>query len=210
MPDLQDETREIIARYLSSLPAQTGKKLSAIARELGMAASTLTNPVNRPEEVKSLTSMTTLLRVSRHTGVPLPTDLMGSTVPSGFREEEARAYTPGDAGNARLDKLIKEFKAGRAGIVEPWTLNTSALRDFGYLPGDIVILDQNLQPFEGDIVAIQWIDKPSKKTLTLWRKYRKPYYIASSSEDPISLPIDERHADAVGVVIATFRGRPVT
>jgi hypothetical protein len=107
---------------------------------------------------------------------------------------------------ADLVATVESF--AMASRAEPWLLRTKLLRDFGYLPGDIVMLDRGiLRPFPNDLVQIELIDRVHRTSISLFRCYRPPYFVASLNDDDEALPIDERLADVRGVVIATFRAR---
>jgi transcriptional regulator with XRE-family HTH domain len=72
--------------------------------------------------------------------------------PSGLAEPEALAYAASTKGS-NLDRAIAAFIGGL--VAEAWQLRTRALELAGYLPGDIVVVDRNLEPRPGDVVVAQ-------------------------------------------------------
>jgi transcriptional regulator with XRE-family HTH domain len=202
MNGVEAEAQRVIRDWLLLVREKTGWSLSKIATEAGVARSTVANAVNDPN-YSSVMSMATITRISRAANVPPPPLLTDPR--TGFGEPEATPYA---VGLSPLDTMISAFIGGRSSLV-PWELKTSALTLAGYMPGDIVILDMNGTPANGDVVCAQVYDFDASEAKTIWRRYQAPYLIAASAGPEFQLPVraDDRSAAIKGVVVISFRPR---
>ena len=98
----------------------------------------------------------------------------------------------------------------RAGgnAIDAWTLQSAALDLAGYLPGDILMVDLNADPEDGDIVCAQSYDRLGRAE-TIFRRFQKPFLTALSTQSNSFRPliVDEDRVVIRGVVIATLRPR---
>jgi len=90
--------------------------------------------------------------------------------------------------------------------VDPWVMKSRALEHAGYLPGDILIVDLNAKPQDGDAVCAQIYDR-NGKTETAFRIYEYPFLIAASADPDLRRPVlvDNERASIRGVVMASIR-----
>lgn len=204
-------TARLHREWLKRLPGQTGKSLTRIADEIGIARSTLTRPLKAGDEGTSTLHARTIERVISHTGVPAPSLPAPPRNPplygNGVLREDAIAYEPqGDALAAAVRAII-----GTRNAADPWTLKTRSLELLGYLPGDIVIVDLGLKPEVGDLVCAQInIDFNRGTADTVMRVYDRvgPMHVLAAATMDSTLrkliPIDDRVA-VKGVVIGMVR-----
>jgi len=156
--------------WLKSLPELTGKPLSRIADELGIARTTLTKKAKAKHANGTLNAATidkivNFHRVAGPGGHPTPIG-----VPARSFAEDAAPYEA-QSGNSSLERALVSLIAGRKGI-DPWTLKTRALEGAGFLPGDIVLVDLNASPRPGEAVCAQVYDWAKMKAETVMRVYQ--------------------------------------
>ncbi len=121
--------------------------------------------------------------------------------PAGLAEPEALAYSVSARGGD-LDRAIAAFIGGI--VADAWQLRTRAIELAGYLPGDIVVVDRNLEPRPGDVVVAQTEAARPRDVTTIWRIYAPPVLMPASAERSL-LPTPLSGAIPMGVVIALFR-----
>lgn len=180
-----EETARAHRAWLQSLPGLTGKSLTKLAEEIGLARSTLTRPLKSTDPGTSTLHARTIDKVVKHFRVPapaVPADTSGPR-PQSFGEDAA-PYRPEDADP--LADAVSALTKGRNGI-DPWKLTTRALELAGYLPGDIVLVDLNATPQPGDAVCAQVYDWGRMQAETLMRIYERAApvdLLVSKSLDP--------------------------
>jgi AraC-like DNA-binding protein len=198
----QETIRARQLAWLREVERATGKSLSRIAAEAGVSSNLLTRFVSAD---KGTLSPVTVLAVSRSTGLLTP-DEMPEDI-EGF--EEGRRLEP-----RALEQRSKPVAAAIALLVgdnpdaAPWLLNTRALEDVGYLPGDVVVVDAHVKPADGDAVCAQIYSRGSAETV--FRLYVPPYYLVAASSDPRlrePLMVDGKRVAVYGTIIASFRMR---
>lgn len=158
--------------WLKNLPAQTGKSLSALAKEIKVAPSTFYRPLQEGDNGTSTLNAVTIAKVVDHTGVAPPSEL---GAPSAGRRargfgEEAVPYTvmPADPLAAAIAAIVGERNA-----VVPWLLKSRAVELAGFLPGDLLLLDLNAVPVPGDVVCAQVYDWPHMRAETVVRVFER-------------------------------------
>lgn len=193
--------REAQRRYLDTVLRLTRRTLSDIAREGGLNHTTLTRFYNRPSDDRLLETMTINI-IAKVTGIAPPAELLAG--PIGGLAEQAEPYEA--APNDPLSRAVQALLRGRTSA-DPWVLRTRALEDAGLLPGDIVILDQAVQPVSGDVVCAQVYDRSGAETV--WRIYQPPYLVAASRDPAYRRPlyVDGQHVLIRGVVTDQLRRR---
>ena len=131
--------------------------------------------------------------------------------PAGLGEPEAAQFTfdgAQDAIDSNIDRAVRELTRGRNGR-DPWIMKSYALEMSGVLPGDILIVDMNLQPKPKDIVCAQIYSRGGREAETVFRVYEPPYLMMNSLRYGIQKPIPVDGEDVVirGVVDGMFRRR---
>lgn len=131
--------------------------------------------------------------------------------PAGMDEPEAAPFvfeTGQDAIDSNIDRAVRELTRGRNGR-DPWVMRSYALEMSGILPGDVLIVDMNLQPKPKDIVCAQLFGRGGSGAETVFRVYEPPYLMANSMRYGIQKPVPVDGEDVViqGVVDGMFRRR---
>jgi hypothetical protein len=197
------ELQAIQRVWLAQLPAWTGKSLSRIAVEAGLDSGTLTKLANNPNYSGAL-SQDVIDAVCRTHGVPQPAG-GEPDVPAArfFGEAEQVGYETADQ---HLARVIDALTGGR-NAVEPWRLKSRALEAAGLMPGDILAVDLNLTPQDGDVVCAQIYDFERGTAETIFRIFESGVLIAASSDPGLRRVYDERDRSVAikGVVIGSAR-----
>lgn len=195
--------------YLDLVVEETGKKLSAIAREAGMNTTTLTRFRNDEKRGGTL-ALPTLSAVSQHTGIPLPAEARGDHADqeTGFREPEAVPYRA-EQGDTRAD-LVAAYLKQHPGYFAV-TVRARTLEYKGIRRGDVLIMDMNAQPLAGDIVIAQFYDwQTPNQTETVLRLYLPPVLMTAGIEaGELERPrlIEDRSVGIKGVMLISLGGR---
>jgi hypothetical protein len=210
LPRADQETSRLHREYVRLVVEHMRKPPTRIAKDLGIAPSTLTRQLNAPDGSTATLHARTLRKLHEYSGIP---PLYGGdpSMPSavrGFGEDavpfDAKAADP--AVSAALKALIGGRKAA-----DPWTIRTRALERIGFLPGDIVIVDLGRRPEAGDAVCAQVYDWRRVAAETVMRLYEPPYLVAASLDEGLRRPlvVDNEQVIIKGVVLP-HRLRPGT
>lgn len=204
----QDTTRAWLRYVIEQLNARRPADDPLSIRQLALGSkvdpSTLSRFLNN-EDVEHDLSRATITKIERFTGVPFGAHADGRKELIA-REPEASAYVLDLKGNdRRIDDAVRYMLQSQAGL-DPWVLKTRALELAGYLPGDVVLVDLNAEPEDGDAVVAQHYDL---QTETVFRIYQKPYLLAVAVDRMPRPPlvVDDRRVLIRGVVIGMFRQR---
>lgn len=176
---------------------------SRLAREGGFSHSTLSKFFNDKEDIAQLET-TIVEKIARVGGIP-PYQTEAPERARGLAESEATPYTasPSDP----VAAAIAALKAGRNGL-DPWVLQSRALETAGYVPGDILMVDLNAEPKDGDAVCAQVYDRQGKAE-TVMRLYEDPFLVAATNDKHLMRPllVDRDRVMVRGVVVASMRPR---
>jgi transcriptional regulator with XRE-family HTH domain len=194
------ETSRLHREYVQLVVDRMGKAPTRIAKELGIAPSTLTRLLKSETPTATLHART-LRKLQDYSGIPplFGTDA-SAPAPRGFAEDavpfDAKSADP--AVSAAIKALIGWRKAA-----DPWTIRTRALERIGYLPGDIVIVDLGRRPEAGDAVCAQVYDWRRAAAETVMRLYEPPYLVAASLDEGLRRPlvVDNEQVIIKGVVL---------
>ena len=209
-PDLprDEQTSRQHREYLQRVIEHTGKPPTRIAKEIGVAASTLTRLLNENStatlHARTITKLQEYSRILLHFGGDTPASLG----PRGLAEDavpfDAKSADP--AVSAAIKALI-----GARQAADPWTIRTRALERVGYLPGDIVIVDLGRRPEAGDAVCAQVYDWRRGAAETVMRVYEPPFLLAATLDEQLRKPlvVDDEQVIIKGVLLA-HRLRPDT
>jgi hypothetical protein len=199
---------------LRRLPGLTGSTLTAIAKEIGVAPSTLTRPLKPDDPGTSTPNQTTVDKIVARYRVA-PPEFAAPALPRrslrGF-SEDAAPYRPEKTD--ALGEAVRALAAGRNNA-DPWIMKTKVLDLAGLLPGDVVLIDGGLEPQIGDTVCAQVsLDFQRGTAETVIRIYERAgavnVLIGASTDAAFRAPIsvDDRVAIkgvAVGVVRPILR-----
>lgn len=177
--------------------------VTRLAREAGVSQSTLAKFLNDPENLAHL-STNSVEKLSRAGGIR-PYETSPSVAPRGLSDGEAERFVGFD-GQAHFNNLIQAMAAGNS--VAPWVLQTRALEAVGYLPGDVLMVDMNAAPAEGDVVCAQLYDR-SGEAETIFRIYEHPFLVAATLNRANLKPLiaDNNTVVIRGVVTSSHRPR---
>jgi lambda repressor-like predicted transcriptional regulator len=157
--------------WLRKLPAITGKSLTSIAEQAGIARSTLTRPLKKADRGISTLNARSIERVIAAFGVPAPGTPADGRAARRMLAEDAVPYEA--ARGDPLREAVAVLIAGRNNITT-WTLRTRALELLGFLEGDVVLVDLSQdQPQPGQAVCAQIYDWPRLKAETVMRIYER-------------------------------------
>jgi hypothetical protein len=196
--------------YLQRVIEHTGKPPTRIAKEIGVAASTLTRLLNASQGSTATLHARTITKLQEYSRIPLHFggDTPALQGPRGLAEDAV----PFDAESAdpAVSAAIKALIGGRQ-AADPWTIRTRALERKGYLPGDIVIVDLGRRPEAGDAVCAQVYDWRRGAAETVMRVYEPPFLVAASLDEQLRKPlvVDDEQVIIKGVLLA-HRLRPDT
>ena len=199
MARADQETPRQHREYLRRVIAHTGKPPTRIAKEIGVAASTLTRLLK--ENSTATLHARTIRKLEEYSRIPFSgSDAPGPPGIGGLAEDAV----PFDAKSAdpAVSAAIKALIGGRQ-AADPWTIRTRALERIGYLPGDIVIVDLGRRPEAGDAVCAQVYDWRRAAAETVMRLYEPPYLVAASLDEGLRRPlvVDNEQVMIKGVVL---------
>lgn len=191
--------------YIQLLVDTTGKNRTEIARGAGVSPSTISKFENDGDNIAQL-GLSTIDKLATSTGIPFGERPVHAPVALSAPEAQALETMPGES--AALSNAIEALKKSGNAVV-PWVLKSRALEVIGYLPDDVLLVDLNATPRDGDIVCAQHYDRLGRAE-TMFRLYQKPYLTAPALS-PITfrpLVVDDDRVQIQGVVIASLRARP--
>jgi hypothetical protein len=185
--------------YLRRVIAHMRKPPTRIAKEVGVAPSTLTRLLK--EDSTATLHARTISRLQEYSGI----SFFGGdpSAPATFRGL-AEDAVPFDAKGAdpAVSAAIKALIGGRK-AADPWTMRTRALERIGFLPGDIVIVDLGRRPEADDAVCAQVYDWRRAAAETVMRLYEPPYLVAASLDEGLRRPlvVDNEQVIIKGVLL---------
>lgn len=194
---------ELHRAWLLEVVEVTKKSPSAVAKDAGLADTTLTRMLNEPDYTGVLSAGTVSRIIEAHK-VPGPDSYGRSTGrPPGFAEAERFNSDRETPETAHLVKLLLDGRPAAAA----WRLKTSALEQAGYLPGDIVIVDLNAAADAQDAVCVQVQDYQRGSAETIWRVYDPPYLMAAANDRLAYKPLlaDNERIIIKGVIVESLR-----
>ncbi|MBE0702071.1 MAG: helix-turn-helix domain-containing protein [Afipia sp.] len=188
--------------WIRAVARHMNLSLSDLALKSGLAASTVTRYVNDASGRIGITKRT-LDAISDFTGIPQHV-IPGERRLTGFGEPDA---IPFDNDNEPQPDWVKQavarFREESASLV-PWIMKGWALDQVGVLPGDILLIDLNLRPKNGDIVCAQITDWATGSAETVFRRFDPPFLTAHSGKLGPQKPelIDDDRVKVRGVMVA--------
>lgn len=204
LPRGDPSTARLHREWLKKLPSITGKTLTRIAKEIRIAPSTLTRPLQEGDDGISTLHANTIGKVVEHTKVPAPGEL--GAPPRGRRTrllgEEVTPFKPDP--NDPVEAVIAAL-VGQGRAVTSWRLVSRAVELAGYLPGDVLLLDTDARPAPGDLVCAQVRDWPAMVPETVVRIFERAppvdLLVAHSYEHHQPLVVDGERIVVQGVFL---------
>lgn len=198
-----DNPRRKQLEWINAILEFKGWRPARLAKAAAIDHSTLSKFLNDPLNAAHLNS-TSVEKIAAAGGIP-PYHKQAIVQARGFAESEAELLIdmPSNAMAAAIDTL----KGGQLGA-DVWVMKSRALENAGFLPGDIMIVDLNAEPRDGDAVCVQLYDRAGRAE-TAFRIYESPFLVAASSDPVLRRPVlvDNERAIIRGVVTATLRPR---
>lgn len=164
-------TARLHREWLRHVSEVTGLPPTTLALKVGIPPSTLTRPLSKSDKGTSTLHASTIDKIVAATGVAPPgsTAIVAARPLRGFAEDAA-PYAPEKSDS--LTGAVRALIGGRNGV-DAWTIKGRALELAGYLPGDIVLVDLNATPVQGDAVCAQVYDWQQGKAQTVMRIYQR-------------------------------------
>lgn len=193
--------QEALSAYLKRVRAERGWSMNKTGEIAGVSKTTISRNENRPPDYSYLLSTRSIQKIARASGIAPPPELSvganGKAV--GFAEPEV---TPIDDGQ---DKYGEEENPNQS----RWVINGRTLELAGFVPGDVVTIDQAVPAVAGDIVCAQIYSHGTAETVI--RRYNPPYLVVATA-DPAAMALEPEHVDGrnvtiKGTVIRTVRER---
>lgn len=90
-----------------------------------------------------------------------------------------------------------------------WSMNSRALENAGYLPGDFLLVDTAAEPKVGDTVCAQLKQTDQSAPRMIMRIYENPFLVPATMDQSLMRPmlLDGQSVTVAGVVIASLRAR---
>ena len=175
-----------------------------LAREAGVSQSTLAKFLNDPENVAQL-STNTVEKLAMAGGIR-PYETAPTMVPRSMSDRETERFE-GFSTEPAFTRMIGTLSTGNA--VVPRVLHSKALEAAGYLPGDVLMVDMNAVPQDGDLVCAEVYDRTGSAE-TVFRIYDHPFLVAASfARRPVKpLLVNNETVFVRGVVTSSHRLRP--
>lgn len=193
--------------YLRDTQKELGITFSRMASLVGIAPSTFTRFMNLPDTSEKTLHATTLDKVERlrqvNSDSPIPTRAQAAW--GTLRTEAERVDLDAEPYDSTLAEALRSLIGDRKGI-EPWRLNTRALELEGFMPGDIVLIDQNASPQHGDAVYATVAERTNRPE-TVMRLYQNAGAVnllvarTMDPQPPQPLMVDNRHVLIRGVLL---------
>jgi transcriptional regulator with XRE-family HTH domain len=189
--------------FIETVLAKTGWSQTDLANRAGLDPSTLSRFLTKGRNGHALRA-STIQRISSASGIAF-----GASAPienHGMAESEADPYIfgPEDSRSAAIRALC-----GNRENVDAWTLNSRAIENVGYKPGDILIVGLGETPLAGDVVCAQLYDWVKGRAETVFRIYQPPALIAATSDVSLLKPylVSDNAVAVKGVVLHSLRSR---
>lgn len=184
MARADQETSRLQREFVRRVVDLVGKPPTRVAKEAGLAASTLTRMLSAPADSTQTLHARTIRKLEQYISL-VTGDTSAPLGPRGLAEEAVQfdAESADPAVSAAIAALIGNREA------VPWTIRTRALECMGYLPGDIVIVALGRQPAPGDIVWAEVHSSGRSDVEMVMRIYRPPFLAAATLDKQLQLPI---------------------
>ena len=201
--NIQDRQRNWLLEVLDKVKL----KPSPFAINAGVSDTTITRLLN-DENYRGTLGPETIERIKDAYKVPGPEEYASSRrSPLIGMSEASRFELRREKGE--LSAIVEAILRGRP-HVDAWRLKTQALENAGYLPGDIVFVEQlsaAQQAMPQDAVCAQVVDYQHGAAETVWRVYDPPFLVAAAHDRTAYKPIlvDGDRVKIAGVIRESFR-----
>lgn len=200
--EMRDEVHSEHQRWLMDVLAQTGKKPSQLAIEAGLSDTAVTRILNQPN-YRGLLSPTTIRSICELTGLAGPGGFPPARQAVPGIREDAVAYLASAPSN---NDPVKSAIAGRQSA-SAWSMTSDLLMLQGIRPGDVLVIDTDVAPRDGDVVLAEL--RTGQKPTMLLRVYQQPNLVAASFDVSATKPflVDGTIVRVIGVMTDLIRRR---
>lgn len=203
MADSITERQRAISGWLQYVLKVTGFNLTKLAEIAEVSHSTISRNLNPKPGYRYVLSTTSIAKIVARTGVAAPAELIGKPAGADLIEPEALPLSH--------NEIPAELHIDHNGQTV-WKLNTRAveLPPFGYMPGDMVLVDPTVTAKSGDVVCARVKSVPGEPGQTLWRVYDPPILMTHTLDPDIRrkpLTVDDDQVKIVGPIVKTLRRR---
>ncbi len=193
-----DNVRQKHLDWVNSILASRGWKQHRLAKEAGLSPSALNKFINDPTGTRTLNSYS-IEKIESATGVPLT--VRGAPVDR-REHSESGEIAPVASGS----ELIAAAKHGKNGV-DAFEMKARVLELAGYIPGDVLVVDENATPQPGDVVLAEHFDRNGQSEMIV-RIYETSFLVAATMDPAYLSPIlINKDVHVRGVVIASIRKR---
>lgn len=198
---LMDNIRRKQMAWIAAILEAKGWKRQNLAEAAAISPATLTKFFNDPLNAAQLNTRTVEKIAAISPLPPYATDVV-----VGMGEPEATPFNFEDA-STTIARAVAAIKNGQNGL-DPWVLGNDANEAAGYRRGDIVMVDLNATPQDGDLVCAQVFG--ARDAETIFRFYEAPFLTAASTRHQLykTVLINPAYVQIRGVVVASLRPRP--
>lgn len=207
----ENMTRRRQKAWITHIMDRASLTRTELAREAGLSPSTLAKFENDPTNAAQL-EKATVRKIEQRFGIRLDdferarSEARATAPREGLAGPEAEPFV-GQPGGDRVSRAVALMIDGQPGVVS-WQLLSNAVDGAGYLPGDVLIVDLNAGPRDGDVVCAQAYDRAGRAS-TVFRLYQKPFLTAAGSTSIRPMFVDDENVQIRGVVVASLRARRV-
>jgi hypothetical protein len=201
MDPVKKQQIEWVRAVMSYLGVPSANRLAELA---GVNPANIQRPLS--DNYKGKFGATTIARIAEAANLR-PMEFPSR--PAGMNEAEAQRYvyeSAGDINEGNVERAVRELCRGRNGR-DPWVMRSHALELSGIVPGDVLIVDMNLQPKPKDVVCAQIYSGHTAETV--FRIFEPPYLVTHSlrfgTQKPV--PVDGEEVVIRGVVDVILRRR---
>jgi len=197
-----DALQGLVSTFIKKVRQVRGWSQNQTAQKAEVSKTTIGRNENPPDDYRYVMSTTSLRKLSKASGIPLPQDLLdvlnGSGGPMGFAEEVNQLFD---------DAVPPELEIETADQ-SVWEIQGRGLEMLGYMPGDMVKVDRTVAARAGDAVCAQIVDEMRGTAETVFRAWRPPYLVTetwdpAAKRDPLAINPD----NIVGPVVLALRVR---
>ena len=185
--------------WLREVMRITGHKASHLAQAGGVSNTTLTRFLNK-EDYDGVLSPLTVSRIASAAGVPTP------GTPAGPRDIHDEG-DPCEAGSQPdFAEAIQQYLQGHP-QQRAWRIKIETLLLAGVRAGDLLIVDESLQPQPGDVVTAQI--EHGLGARTIFRLWQPPMLLGAATDPAAVKPeiVDGDRVRITGVMVALLRTR---
>lgn len=202
MTDFQNRLQQAVER--------SGKSPRAISMAAKLSPGTVSELLKNSQRSPSVENLRAIARVLGTSFIWLAEGVRANERPSGFADSDVAPWIP----KSKTDKhgpsapdlsTITALLAPKAREAATYITKVGAPL-FGLLPGDLLVIDMNTKPRDGDVVLATVADLNTGSGTTVLRKLATPYLLSPDPQDTgLPLVADGNRTVIMGPVVAVAR-----